>query len=130
MSLQQSQKMRSKIGAILISAASTATSQSTSTPDGRKINRCSSFRKKHSNREKACIVDKYENACGNLTVAEWAREINLGKEYEKFLGKSKTVWRNETNMKNVLEKAASDQCKNMKHSTSGNKCKKITLPQI
>ena len=89
MSLQQSQKMRSKIGAILISAASTATSQSTSTPDGRKINRGSSFRKKHSNREKACIVDKYENACGNLTVAEWAREINLGEGIREIFGKVK-----------------------------------------
>ena len=57
------------------------------------------------------MIKKCENACGDRTVAEWVRQMKTGTECEKFLGKSKTGWRNDHNKKSMFEKAVSDRCK-------------------
>ena len=48
----------------------------------------------------------------------------FGREFEKHLGKSKTGLRNDNDKNLIMEKSADDHYKNMKYSTSGNKCKK------
>ena len=73
-----------------MSAASSSAAKSTS--DSRKSDRRSSIRKKHTNIEKERVIEKFENACGDLNVAEWVRKMNGGRECEKHLGKSKTEW--------------------------------------
>ena len=70
------------------------------------------------------MIEKFENTCGGLTMVEWVHQMSIGREYEKHLINSKTGWRNDHNKKNMFEKAASDRCKNMRHSTCGNKHKK------
>ena len=82
-------------GATLMSATScyAAPSESANTPDDRKSDRGSSIHKKYSNLEKACVIEKHENAYGNLTVSEWVCQMNAGRDHEKCLGKSKTGWK-------------------------------------
>ena len=65
-----------------------------------------------------------------MTVAEWVRKNNVGREFEKHLGKSKTGLRNDNDKNLIMEKSADDHYKNMKYSTSGNKCKKSPLHML
>ena len=51
--------------------------------------------------------------------------MNTGREYEKYLGKSKIGWWNDYNKKNILEKAVLDRYKNLKYSTCRKKYKKL-----
>ena len=80
-------------------SCSSVASESANKLDGRKINRGSVIRKKHSDLEKAHIVENHENACRNLTVAEWVRQMNVGRECEKYLVKLKPGCRNYDNEK-------------------------------
>ena len=92
--------------------------------DGRKSNRGVSIRKKHTNLQKAHMIEKNKRASRNTTVAEWVRKNNIGRWFEKHLGKQKTGWRNNNNKNVIMEKAVNNCYKNMKHSTSRNKHKK------
>ena len=58
-------------------SCSTAESESANTSDGQRSNRGSSTRKKHSNLEKAHMIENHENACGDLTLEEWVRQMNV-----------------------------------------------------
>ena len=57
-------------------SCSTASSESASTSDSRKSNYGSSIRKKHSNLEKVRMIEKHENNCRDLVMAEWVRQMN------------------------------------------------------
>lgn len=112
-------------GAIMINrTSSTSASQSQKEGDGRKSNRGSTVRKQYTNLQKARIIELFERTSENMTVAEWVHENKVGREFEKYLGKSKTGWRNDINKKLIMEKAADDRYKNVKYSTSGNRYKK------
>ena len=115
-------------GAVLINSAGGTSSIANINKgaDGRKTNRGSSLRKKYTNLEKARIIELHEHAASTrvIAVAEWVRENRVGREIEKYLGKSKTGWRNNNSKISIFEKAADSKYKHVKYSTSGNKYKK------
>ena len=84
------------------------------------------MQKKYTNLEKARIIELYEHAASTrvIIVAELVHKNRVGREFEKYLGKSKTGWRNNNNKMSIFEKAADSKYKHVKYSTSGNKYKK------
>ena len=83
------------------------------------------MRKKYTNLEKARIIELCEHATSTrvIKVAEWVHENRVGREFEKYLGKLKTGWRNNNNKISIIEKVANSKYKYVKYSTSDNKYK-------
>ena len=116
-------------GAILINSTGGTSSivNNSKGGDSQKINYRNFLWKKYTNLEKACIIELCEHAASTrvITVVEWVRENRVGRKFEKYLGKSKTGWRNNNNKISIIEKAADSKYKHVKYSTSGNKYKKF-----
>ena len=73
-----------------MSTGSTRTVTNNNMTDGRKFNRGSSISKQNTNLRKNHVIETHERAAGDVIVAEWVRKNNVGREFEKYLGKSKT----------------------------------------
>ena len=61
---------------------------------------------KHANLQNSHINETRERVARGMTVAEWARKHDVGREFEKNLGKSNTGWENENNKKLIMEKSS------------------------
>ena len=77
------------------------------------------------NLEKDRLIEQFQSTVWEPMTVELVRQRSVIPTCEKYLGQSKTGWRNHENKQKTLEKAAPDRRKHLKNSTSGGKYAKF-----
>lgn len=79
--------------------------------DNRKSKRGSSIRKKFAAKEKANIMQKYEECNPPMTIRKFCQGNNSGDQFLKYLSKGKEGWRNPETHEKLLKKRLTSDAK-------------------